>query len=333
MADILSQEEIDRLLSTAAAALPPEVADLSPSQVGVVERLTRVFFAAANSALATLLTRPASVSDGLGQVVALTDLDNTRHVLWRFPFRSGLSGELVFQLRYGDTAKLADLILGGKGEARETLDEVDRDALRDAMTQVVESGAPNLSSALGREVSLGPPQVLEVGQGDLEKVLGWPRALLCAGNVAIKDILDAPLRLLVPLDVAREMAHLARAGMSSPSDPIASPRTTAGAVPRESPASGAATARRDIHNIDLILEIEVEVMARLGESVMPLKEIQGLRPGSIISLDKDTEAPIELVVNDRVIAKGELVVVGSDHFALRITEVETPTERIRTLGP
>jgi flagellar motor switch protein FliN/FliY len=64
-----------------------------------------------------------------------------------------------------------------------------------------------------------------------------------------------------------------------------------------------------------------------------LKEIQRLRPGSIINLDKETDAPVELVVNDRVIAKGELVVVGSDHFALRITEVETPTERIRTLGP
>ena len=66
---------------------------------------------------------------------------------------------------------------------------------------------------------------------------------------------------------------------------------------------------------------------------MPLREIQRLRPGSIIDLDRDTEAPMELVVNDRVIAKGELVVVGSDHFALRITEIESPTERIRRLGP
>jgi flagellar motor switch protein FliN/FliY len=88
----------------------------------------------------------------------------------------------------------------------------------------------------------------------------------------------------------------------------------------------------EIRNIDLILDIEVEVMVRLGGAVMPLREVQRLRPGSIIDLDKDTEAPMELVVNDKVIAKGELVVVGSDHFALRITEIESPLERIRRLG-
>lgn len=115
------------------------------------------------------------------------------------------------------------------------------------------------------------------------------------------------------------------------------PQASAVSGPPRPPFAGGAApeaaASADIRNIDLILDLEVEATVRLGEAEMPLKDIQRLRPGSIIDLDKDTEAPVELVVNNRVLAKGELVVVSSDHFALRITEIESPTERIRKLGP
>jgi flagellar motor switch protein FliN/FliY len=173
--------------------------------------------------------------------------------------------------------------------------------------------------------------VAEVDQGKLAAVLPWGQAFLGVGNIAVEGILETPLRFLLSVDVAREMARLARSEEHS----VIAPPAAAVPPPRQTgaPAPPAFGERSDIRNIDLIMDIEVEVMVRLGESVVPLKDIQRLRPGSILNLDKETDAPVELVVNDRVIAKGELVVVGSDHFALRITEVETPTERIRTLGP
>jgi flagellar motor switch protein FliN/FliY len=333
MADILSQDEIDRLLLAAGAEPAPEEAELSTAQVQAVERLARVFFAAANSALAALLARPASVSEGLGQAVTVADLDTAKHLLFVFPFRSGLSGEVVFLLRHREASQLADLILGGTGTAKDALDEADLDALKEAMTQVAGSGAPNLSAALGREVAFAPPEVREANRGQLPSALGWSQAFLSAGTAAVPGVLDTPFRFLVSPDVAREMAHLARSGASPSPGRVTPPAQPAKRERAPAPPGPTPAAHQDLHNIDLILDIEVEVMVRLGESVVPLKEIQRLRPGSIINLDKETDAPVELVVNDRVIAKGELVVVGSDHFALRITEVETPTERIRTLGP
>lgn len=87
-----------------------------------------------------------------------------------------------------------------------------------------------------------------------------------------------------------------------------------------------------MRNLDLILDLEVDVMVRLGESVLPLREVRQLKPGSVLTLDRDSEAPVDLVVNGRVVARGELVVVGSDSLAVRITEIETPSERIRTLS-
>jgi flagellar motor switch protein FliN/FliY len=262
--------------------------------------------------------------------VDIPDLDTSKGFLLLFPFRSGFSGKMAFLLQHREASILADLILGGEGVAKDSLDEADLDALKEAMSQVTGSGAPTLSATLGIEVGFDPPEVQEVEAGQLTQPLPWQRAFLGVGTVKVDNVLETPLRILLPLEVAQEMASvLNEEEQGAPASPSAPPLSSA---PEESPLRTTAEATGEVRNIDLILDIEVEVMVRLGETEMALKEIQRLRPGSIIDLDKDTEAPVELVVNDKVIAKGELVVVSSDHFALRITDIETPSERIRRLG-
>ncbi len=334
MSEILSQDEIDRLLQAAGEEVPSaaDVDDLSPAEVEAVEKVARVFFASANSALATLLARNASVSEGLGQLVDLSDLASDRSFLIRFPFRSGFSGEMAFLLRHKEASMLADLILGGEGAAKDELEEADLDALKEALTQVAGSGAPTISATLGREVGFEPPQVEQVDPGKLTETLPWGHAFLAVGTIKVEDVLETPLRLLLPIEVAQEMARILR---EDEEEPEAHGSAAAPAAPAELPEADTRIPSdvASIRNIDLILDLEVEATVRLGEAEMPLKDIQRLRPGSIIDLDKDTEAPVELVVNNRVLAKGELVVVSSDHFALRITEIGTPSERIRKLGP
>ena len=332
MADILTQDEIDRLLNAAAGSeVTPELPEMRPSEVEAAANVAKVFFASANSALASLLARPASVSEGLGQVVNIADLDTGKAFLIRFPFRSGFEGELAFLIRHKESSVLADLILGGSGAAKDTLEEADLDALKETLTQVAGSGVPTLSEILGREVGFDPPTLHQVGQGSLADALPLGIAFVNVGSIRVDGAFETPFRLLLPLAIAREMVKAAKHNRKETNPGPSSSRTFAEAPLLESPHP-VAPPTTDMRNIDLILDIEVEVMVRLGEAEMPLREIQKLRPGSIIDLDKDTDAPVELVVNDRVIAKGELVVVGSDHFALRITDIETPTERIRKLG-
>jgi len=337
MADILNQDEIDRLLNATSFDAPPEAVEMNSREVAAAEKLLRVFFASANSALGTLLARSASVTEGLSQVVDVAGLDTGDGVLLRFPFRSGFDGHLSFLLRRADAAVLADLILGGEGAAKPVLDDGDLDALQEAMTQVAGSGAPTLSTTLGTEVGFGTPQITLVSQSTLADDLGLAQAFLGTGTIRVEDLLECPLRILLAVPLAQEMARVNQGAAAAVAAPPSAP-ATAYAPPTAAPAAARPTPATqsgpppDIRNIDLILDIEVEVMVRLGDAEMTLREIQQLRPGSIINLDKDTDALVELVVNDKVIAKGELVVVGTDHFALRITEIETPFERIRTLG-
>lgn len=85
-----------------------------------------------------------------------------------------------------------------------------------------------------------------------------------------------------------------------------------------------------VQNIDLILDIQLRLTARLGQMEMPVSEIIKLSPGSVIDIDRFVDEPVELVVNDRPIARGDIVVV-QENFGIRISEIISPTERIQSL--
>ena len=74
------------------------------------------------------------------------------------------------------------------------------------------------------------------------------------------------------------------------------------------------------HPIEFLSSIEVEAAAELGRAELTIGEVLGLRPGSVVQLNKMLGEPAELMVKDKLIARGEVVVV-EDRFGLRITEV------------
>lgn len=83
-------------------------------------------------------------------------------------------------------------------------------------------------------------------------------------------------------------------------------------------------------NIALILDIRLDVTVRLGTIEMPIGDVLNLGPGSIIEVGHLVEDPVELLVNEKLIARGDVVVVD-EKFGLRITEVMSPVERVESL--
>lgn len=84
-------------------------------------------------------------------------------------------------------------------------------------------------------------------------------------------------------------------------------------------------------NLDLIMDVELPISVRFGQTTMLLEDILKLGHGSVIELEKLAEEPVDLLVNGRLLARGE-VVVADGHYAIRITQLESPAERIRSLG-
>ena len=84
-------------------------------------------------------------------------------------------------------------------------------------------------------------------------------------------------------------------------------------------------------NIERILDVEVSVVVRFGKVEMTLHEVAQLGPGSVMELDHAPDDPVELLVNERVFATGE-VVVADGNYALRIDRILSAEDRIRSLG-
>lgn len=83
-------------------------------------------------------------------------------------------------------------------------------------------------------------------------------------------------------------------------------------------------------NLDLILDIPLKVTVELGRTKMPVSELLNLTQGSVIELTKLAGEPMEVLVNDKLIARGEAVVVN-EKFGVRLTDIISPSERIEQL--
>lgn len=86
-----------------------------------------------------------------------------------------------------------------------------------------------------------------------------------------------------------------------------------------------------IQNIDLLLDIEVPVAVKIGTAKIFLKDLLNLTSGNVIELDQSVNEPVELTVNNKTIAFGE-VVVADGYFGLKIKEIINKTERIKRLS-
>lgn len=81
---------------------------------------------------------------------------------------------------------------------------------------------------------------------------------------------------------------------------------------------------------DMLLDIEMDAFLQFGTRDMVLKDILALGTGDVITLDRNVSEPVDLVLGDRIVARGEVIIVNGN-FALRITEVLTPQPRLESL--
>lgn len=106
-----------------------------------------------------------------------------------------------------------------------------------------------------------------------------------------------------------------------PAQPSAPPPATIPAAAMASPPP---------RNLDVVLDIELPITVRFGETQMTLEALARLGPGSMIDLARSPDDPVDLLVNGRLVARGQVVVV-SGCYGVRVNEVVSPADRLRSL--
>jgi flagellar motor switch protein FliN len=131
-----------------------------------------------------------------------------------------------------------------------------------------------------------------------------------AWTILVRDEVRAPQAAAAPAPKA-EPAKPAAAATAAPGGP-------APAAPAASPG------------IELLLDVELDVALRFGCREMPLGEILDLGPGDVVQLDRHIADPVDLIVGDKIVARGEVVLINGN-FGLRVIEVAAPKRRLESI--
>lgn len=99
---------------------------------------------------------------------------------------------------------------------------------------------------------------------------------------------------------------------------------------KKSASHGETEQNEEMRSLDFVLDIPLEVSVELGRTRMIINDLLQLGPGSVIELDKLAGEPMEIFVNNKLVARGEVVVMN-EKFAIRLTDIVSPMERIKTL--
>jgi len=89
--------------------------------------------------------------------------------------------------------------------------------------------------------------------------------------------------------------------------------------------------QKEKYDVDLILDIPLDVSVELGKVRMIVNDLLQLGQGSIIELNKPVGESLEIYINNKLVARGEVVVVD-EKFGIRVTDIISPLERVKTLG-
>jgi len=87
----------------------------------------------------------------------------------------------------------------------------------------------------------------------------------------------------------------------------------------------------DPRDLDRVLDVRIELAVELGRRRVRISEVLSLGPGSVIEFPKSADEPLDIMVNDQLVARGEAVVIG-ERYGVRITEVVSPNERLKSSG-
>jgi flagellar motor switch protein FliN/FliY len=87
----------------------------------------------------------------------------------------------------------------------------------------------------------------------------------------------------------------------------------------------------DPRDLDRVLDVRIELAVELGRRRVRISEVLAMGPGSVIEFPKSADEPLDIMVNDQLVARGEAVVIG-ERYGVRITEVVSPNERLKSSG-
>ncbi len=215
---------------------------------------------------------------------------------------------------------LSDMMLGGEGESKQEMDPDDLDAVKEIVSNIFGGLATAMKAQKEfPDLSFSVSDIHFYKEGEDIDLSGYATLLAYTFSLGVINgifmtLLDENLTSLVDSGETR--------GAEASADTPAEPAPFEAAVhPAEHP---------EMKNIGLILDVKLPLRVRIGSKKMLLKDVLSMDIGSVIELDQLANDPLEILVDDKVVAYGEVVIVDGN-FGVQITHIGTKRERLEKL--
>ncbi|WQY37161.1 flagellar motor switch protein FliY [Helicobacter pylori] len=213
---------------------------------------------------------------------------------------------------------LSDLMLGGEGASKEEMDNDDLDAFKEMASNIFGAIATSLKSQ-----ELLPKLNFTTINAEIAKELpkkeDYAKAMVFSFKMEALKESQIILLTTAAFECQFEKTHKEE-----------KEETTKSATAEEIKTHDASLENIEIRNISMLLDVKLNVKVRIGQKKMILKDVVSMDIGSVVELDQLVNDPLEILVDDKVIAKGEVVIVDGN-FGIQITDIGTKKERLEQL--
>ncbi|NLI60959.1 MAG: flagellar motor switch phosphatase FliY [Clostridiales bacterium] len=343
---------------------------LTEQEIDALGEIGNISMGTAATTLFTLLNNKVTITTPKVTVTSLNEMAMQYPIPFvavEILYTHGLEGNNLLIINQDDVKVITDLLMGGDGTNTEgELTELQLSAISEVMNQMIGSAATSLASMFSKEIGISPPNafVIDFANQRPNHIFESNEPIAKINfKMEISGILNSYIMQLIPIKFAKDMVAMLMNGGAKPgiedtaeessSQPFPSEQfpqqdyRPEGKPPMGRQAQIEESGSIDVqpvhfqpleeipvqsrnHNIDLILDVPLQLSVELGRTRKLIQEILELNSGSIIELDKMAGEPVDILVNGKTIAKGEVVVID-DSFGVRITDIVTPSNRISHL--
>lgn len=349
----LSQDEIEALLKGADEAFGGDTAPKASSNGGgnvdkqlfnEAAKMTAENQAFSLSSISTKTVSITNITTTVGDVNNLHQMLSGKMVEAKVGYTGSINGNVYYFMGENEALVVASLMMGQKEAA---LNDMVSQVLKEAFSQMVGVSDSALSSRFGGSFTNSPIETSILEDAFSINIPG-PLAIV-SGSLSIEGEVDnAPYVFALELPLLQSLigsasnnAAAPAAGGNASNAGASANNSMAGLVDNQAFDSGPqlgvqhaefnslmpASDVQGTGNIGLLMDVTMNMTVELGRATMTIRDILGLGEGSIIELQKLAGEPVDLLVNGKLIAKGEVVVID-ENFGVRVTDIINPMDRL-----
>ncbi|MBW3493288.1 flagellar motor switch protein [Bacillus sp. FDAARGOS_1420] len=328
------EEEIDEpaeVQETEVVEEHVEKEQLTQEEKDVLGEIANISIGSASTVLSTLLNQPVTISTPNVEAI------NVRHyegvpvpfVILNVDFVEGLKNENVFVFTKDVALTMVDLMMMGTGEIdpEKELSELELSGIKEIMNQMMGHAATAMSEMFKEKMDMTPPDVKFVSLKEEMEYLGESMAVdelvQITFNLEIGDLLQSKMYQILPISEAKEMVRRLLYPMVEEQEEIVEEVVEEEEIPAPvvQPIEYKEVKQVEPVYMDtsILQNVEMNVKFVFGSTVRTIQDILSLQENEAVVLDEDIDEPIQIYVNDVLVAYGELVNVDG-FFGVKVTK-------------